>query len=57
MLESLPMVSEVNAISEELNKHKYVQRNVDFTSTSLCAGLGLTPCFSDLVPESKRELA
>lgn len=24
MLELLPMVSEVNAISEELNKHKYV---------------------------------
>lgn len=36
MLESLPMVSEVNAISEELNKHKYVQKNVDFTSTDLC---------------------
>ena len=24
VLELLPMVSEVNAISEELNKHKYV---------------------------------
>ena len=33
VLELLPMVSEVNAISEELNKHKYVQRFVDITST------------------------
>ena len=53
VLELLPMVSEVNAISEELNKHKYVQRNVDFTSTGLLTGLCLTLCFSDLVLKSK----
>ena len=35
VLELLPMVSEVNAISEELNKHKYGQRNVDFPSPGL----------------------
>lgn len=55
VLELLPMVSEVNAISEELNKHKYVQGNVDFTG--LLTGLCWTHCFSDLVLESKRELA
>ena len=50
VLESLPMVSEVNAISEELNKHKYVQRNVDFTCNGPWAGLYLTPCLnSDLI--------
>lgn len=36
VLELLPMVSEVNAISEELNKHKYVKIILDL-STSLLA--------------------
>lgn len=35
VLELLPMVSEVNAISEELNKHKYVQRKVYFSNSGL----------------------
>ena len=57
MLELLPMVSEVNAISEELNKHKYVQRNVYFTNTGLLAGFYLSPCFADHVLEPKMKLA
>lgn len=57
VLELLPMVSEVNAISEELNKHKYVWRNVDFTNTGLWAGFYLAPCSSDHVLEPKRKLA
>jgi len=56
VLELLPMVSEVNAISEELNKHKYVHRNVDFSNSGQWAGFYLAPCSSDHVPEPKREL-